>query len=167
MTYASLRGTTLAETVIAVGILALLILALVTGLRTASTAERNVRAIAEVETQAGYVLQQVSQSVRNAQSISSPATSTAASTLTLATSVSGQNPTQFALSSSSVTMSYAGGTAQPLTNANVVVTGLSFQNVSTSTARAVRVTLTLRNAAIATQPELQFARTFYTTVTLR
>lgn len=160
-------GTTLIETVIAIGLMGLLVVAIAAGLRTAGTSEKRVRAVAEVESQAGAAMYQITQRIRNASGITSPATSTTASTLTLPSTVSGQNPTVFALSSGAITMASGGGAAVPLTGTNVNVTSLSFQNVSTTSARAVRVIMTVGFRNLTGQTVYDYSNTFYTTVTLR
>ncbi len=164
MTY---RGTTLVETLVAVALMALIVLAVAGGLRAAANSEKRVRAVTEVEAQAGAAMYDIAQSIRNATSITSPATSTTAASLTLATGVAGQNPTVFATSSTLLTMAQGGGAAVPLTSQNVSVTALSFQNVSTTTAKAVRVSMTLSFRNTTGQAAFDYAKTYQTTVTLR
>ncbi len=162
-----MKGTSLVETIIALAIMAIVILCVVAMLSVSSTLQRHSRAVAEVESQSNYALGQITQSIRNASSITSPATSTMAAAITLASNVSTDNPTVFALSSTTLTMAKNGGAALPLTTNTVSVTALTFQNVSTTTAHAVRVNMTMSYYNSTNNPALNYSNTYTTTVTLR
>ncbi len=164
------RGYSLVETLIAIAIMSLLILAVASLLSVILASEKRNRAVAEVEAQANASLYQVAQSLRNATSITLPATSTTAATLRIASSVASENPTILALAGSALVMKKGTAATTTLTSGSVAVSGLAFQNLTASTTKGsvrVGVTFTSVNPLAAQRPELSFSNTYYMTTTLR
>jgi type II secretory pathway pseudopilin PulG len=135
------KGFTLVELLIYVGISAFLLLAVANLLAFMIYAQTNDRKVAEVAGQGMAAMEVMTQTIRNAAAITSPATGTAAATLSLA----GATTTVFALTASgSLTIAEASGTPVALTSPRLFASGVSFSNLSaTGTKGIVRIQFTL------------------------
>ncbi|MES2622978.1 MAG: prepilin-type N-terminal cleavage/methylation domain-containing protein, partial [Patescibacteria group bacterium] len=91
------KGFTLIEILVALAIMSMLMLSVANMVLAMSVQERKNKAITEVDTAASSVMDDITQSLRNASFIAFPATSTVSSTtLTLATAgVVEEDPTTF------------------------------------------------------------------------
>jgi type II secretory pathway pseudopilin PulG len=163
------RGVTLVETAVAVGIMSVLILVVMSLLYNMSSTENRNRAISEVDWEASSMISQITQSIRNASSITAPVAGASASSLTLAlTAVSAENPTVYSTTSLAMYVSKANGTALRISSPNVNVKSLVFQNITaSSTDGAVRVTLSVAYNNPLNKPELNYSTTRYVTVSIR
>lgn len=163
------KGFTLVETLVAIAMMSLLMVAAVSMLTGTAKSEKRNRAITEVEFQASAIMYEITQSIRNASAITSPAVGLTSTSLTLALSaVPAEDPTVFSTSSDLVMVSKAGSTALQLSSNTIQVTSLVFENITaTSTKGAVRVFLGIKAANPSSKPELEYATTRVTTVTLR
>ncbi len=162
------RGFSLVETLIAVAIMGLLVLAVASLLSTMLASEKRNRAVAEVEAQANYVLYEITESIRNSNTVAVPIAGATGSLLRVASNVTAENPTYVALTNGTIEMKKGTAATTTLTSTTVTVTGLTFQNLTASTTKGsvrVGITMSYKNSSI--RPELNFANTFYTTVTLR
>ena len=158
------------ETLVAIAIMSLLVVSAVSLLVNTAKNEKRNRAITEVEYQASAIIYEITQSIRNANAITSPASAGATSTsLTLAlTSVPAENPTIFSFSSPTITVSRGGGGGRVISSNMIEVTSLVFQNISaTSTKGAIRISLAVKSANPNNEPELEYSTARTTTVTLR
>lgn len=119
---------------------------------------------------ASSLMDDITQSIRNANSIASPATSTTStSTLVLnMNAVTGEDPTTFTFANKTISVARATSTAYRLTNSNVLVNSVAFQNISASSTRGtVRITLNISYNNSGNDPRLNYATTLITSVTLR
>ncbi len=168
--YSSQHGMTLMETIIAIAIMAMLVLAAASLISTFMKSERRNRAISETEWQATSLIEQIEQSARNATSITTPATAgSSGSTLTLAlTGVTAENPTTYSLSSGALFVIKGLEPSTQISSSLVTVTSFTVTNLTaTGTNGTVRIALTLSYKNPSNQPELAYTTTRYTTVTIR
>lgn len=89
-----------------------------------------MQAIATVDQEGNHAMMIMTQTIRNAISINSPATSTDSAVLSLNTGVAGNDPTVFQLSSGVITMTEGANPAVPLTSSIVTISNLQFRNLS-------------------------------------
>ena len=162
------QGFTLIELLLYVVIVSTLLVAL-SGffIMTAQSRLKN-QTISEVDQQGALALQAIAQAVRNSNSISSPAIGTADTALTLVMPTASVSPTIFSLGSGALQIKEATGAVTNLTNSKVVVSGLSFQNLSRSgTFGAVQISFTVTRINSGNRNEFDYQKTFTTTATVR
>ena len=110
----------------------------------------------------------MTQDVRNAQAIISPATSTSGTSLTILTYASTTSPTVFDVSSSTLRISEGAGSPVALTNTQVSISNLQFQNLSLSgTSGSVKIQFTISSASTTGQFDTTYSKTFYGSATVR
>ena len=120
------------------------------------------QAINEVNQQGFQVMHLVSQAIRNGRSIQVPLQGTGSSTLSLTVSNVTDNPTVFFISSSTMFISEGGRQKIALTNSRVIVSDLSFQNVSSSSSleKIIRVSFVMEHSNPSKRGEYSFSKTF-------
>jgi prepilin-type N-terminal cleavage/methylation domain-containing protein len=162
-------GMTLVETLVAIAIMSLLMLTVASLLASTSKSEKRNRVITEVEYQASALIYEIAQSARNASSIVSPLVAATSTTLNLVlSSVPAESPTIFSLTDQALYVSRGGAAAEPISSDTILVTGLTFENISAlNTHGAIRVTLNVQGANPNNKPELVYATSRTTTITLR
>jgi Tfp pilus assembly protein PilW len=162
------RAFTLIETVVYMAIAAV-IFAMVTSLYYAlESARLKETAIAEVEEQGDQALALITQDVRDAQAITAPATSTSATFLTILAYAATTSPTVFDAASSTLRIKEGAASPVALTNTQVIVSNLSFQNLSLSgTSGSVKIQFTISAASTTKQFDTTYSKTFYGSATLR
>ena len=160
---------TLVETLVAIAIMSIIMLSATALLSNISQNEKRNRSITEVEYQASAIMYEITQSMRNASAVSSPAVGATSTSLTLAmTAIPSQNPTVFSFVFPTVSASKAGGSALALSSNTVEITSLIFQNISASSTKgAVRISLAMKATNPSGKPELVYETSRTTTVTLR
>ena len=159
-------GFTLIELILYVGISSFILLVAFLFVSQILEVRTKSQAIAEVEQQGDWAVQIITQAIRNSKSpINFPAVGVSGNYLSLAMDDSAKNPTVFNLSSGAITMSEAGVGELNLTNSNVVVSNLSFQNVSrTGTAGNIKFSFVVSyNNKDGARYEFNYAKTFYGT----
>jgi len=166
----SQKGFTLIELILYVGISSFILL--VTFLFASQILEARVKAqaIAEVEQQGDWVVQTITQAIKNSKSpINSPTINGTASLLSLTMADTAKNPTDFSLSNGAIIIGEANGVALSLTNSNVVVSGLSFQNLSrTGTAGNIKFSFVVSyNNQGQLRYEFNYSKTFYGSSSVR
>jgi len=161
------RGFTLIEVVIYTAIAVVLLALVMTLYGALQSARIKEQAIAEVEMEGDTAMTLITQTVRNAKLVNAPATSTSASSLSLITYLSSTTPTVFDLSSSTLRIKEGTGAATALTNSQVVVSNLSFQNLSwPGTSGSIKIQFTLDYASTTGQSNTTYGKTFYGSATL-
>ena len=162
------KGFTLIELLLYIAISSLILLVITIFLSTLLESRVKNQTIAEVEQQGVQVMQLITQTLRNADTINSPATSASASTLSVNTYTGANNPTIFDLSSGGIRTTEGTGSAVSLTNARVTASALTFQNLSrVSTPGTVRISLTLTQVNPSGRNEYDFSKTFIGSASLR
>ncbi len=161
-------GFTLVELLLYVGISSTLLL--VTSLFLGMMLEARVKnqTISEVEGQGTQVMQIITQTIRNAENITSPSVGVSGVSLTLNVVDTLDDPTIFDLASGAIRIKEGAGANIPLTNSHVTVSALSFQNLSrASTPGIVRVSFTITYVNPEGRKEYDFSKTFHGSASLR
>lgn len=105
-TYYREKGFTLIELLLYMAIVTVLLTAVSLFLGTALSSRIKNQTIAEVDQQGSAILEQITQTIREADSVTAPATGASGGVLTLAMPTAGANPTTFDLSGVSTVMGY-------------------------------------------------------------
>lgn len=164
----SCSGFTIIELLLYVAIASILLLASSLFLSVLLESRVKNQTIAEVEGQGAAVLHILTQSVRNAESINAPSPGASASSMSLATIVLGNSPTVFDLSLGTFRMKEGSSLAIALTNTRVIVSNLTFTNLSrSSTPGTVRIRFTVTSVNTSGRNEYSFSKIFTTSATLR
>jgi type II secretory pathway pseudopilin PulG len=162
------KGFTLVELLLYVGVASIMLLAVSVFLSTLLTSRVKNQTIAEVEQQGMLVMRLIGQTVRNAESVNSPAQGASGAALSLDVIPGASDPTLFDLFGGAVRITEGVGSPVALTNSRVVATALVFENLSrTNTPGVVRVSFTLTHVNPEGKNEYDFTKTFYTSAALR
>jgi type II secretory pathway pseudopilin PulG len=164
----SAGGVTLIELLLYVGISSTILL--VASLSLASLLEARVKneAVAEVEGQGQFVMQLITRSVRNGQSIIAPVPNATSTSLTLNVLNVAEDPTIISLSSGVIRLTQGASAAIALTNGRVVASGLTIENRSrVGTSGTVRISFTLSRVNLSGRNEFSYVRTFVSDATVR
>lgn len=162
------KGFTLVELLLYVGIISILMLGISAFLSVLLSARVKNQTISEVDTQGFEVVRIIQQTIHNANSITSPATSTVAGSLILTMTSSTLNPTSFTSSSGVLYITEGNGQPVPLTNSHVNLSNLIFSNISlSSTPGAIRFMFTLTRQNLSGRNEYDYTRTFVGSASLR
>lgn len=122
----------------------------------------------EVERNGIFVMEQLTQTIRNADSILSPVTSTAAASLSLNMPGITSDPTLFDSAGNAIRITVGTTSTMAITNNRVSVTNLQFNNLTrTGAPGAIRIWFTLSATVSSTLSEYQYAKTFTGSATLR
>ena len=161
-------GFTLIELLLYVGIASIILLVTSLFLSTLLQSRIKNQTIAEVEQQGLQVMQFITQTARNAEAITSPATGVSASSLTLDVITVANDPAIFDLSGGVIRITEGVGSAVPLTNSRVTVSALTFQNLSRATTPGtIRIQFTINHINPEGRNEYNFTKTFTGSATLR
>lgn len=163
------KGFTLVEMVLYVSLCSIILLSLSTFLSFLLEARVRSQAITEVNQQGFQVMYQITQTIRNGRSIQVPLIGTASSTLSVTTGIPLLNPTIFSVSSSTFIIQEGANIPVPLTNSRVIVSALSFQNISSagSVDKIIKISFTIRYSNPQGREEYSFTKTFNGSATLR
>lgn len=124
--------------------------------------EKN-HAIAELNSQAAQIIQIITHSIKNAESVNAPLAGEIKSNLNLAVSVSQKNPSVFYVNGSGKLIMKEGvGPENVLNTDNVSVESVKFENLSENeTASMIKIILTLSCENPGGRNEYDFNNTFY------
>lgn len=137
-------------------------------LSTLVTARIKNETIAEVEQQGIQALQLMTQTLRNAESITTPTAGNTATALAIAVFAPANSPTVFDLATNALRSKEGAAAAENLTSSRVVASGLNFQNLSRAdTPGVVRIEFTLTHVNPEGRNEYDYAKTFFATASLR
>ncbi len=126
------------------------------------------RVMNEVEQEGLFVMNVITQTIRNADSIVSPSIGNADSMISLDVSDAMLDPVIFDSISGSVKIKEGAGSYIPLTSPQVILSHLEFYNISpTGSPGAVRIEMTLERVNPDNKNEYEYAKTFYATAALR
>ncbi|MCH7492609.1 prepilin-type N-terminal cleavage/methylation domain-containing protein [Patescibacteria group bacterium] len=126
-------------------------------------------AIQEVEQNSRFMLEKITQVIRSARKITTPAIGVTDTTLVLEMSDGKKNPTIFALDGSSLSMTQGADPTLDLHSGNVEVSNLTFTNLSSPNdkTRNVFVSFTLSHRNPSGRQEWAFTDSFEMTIELR
>lgn len=161
-------GFTLVETLIYVAIFAMLVGGIATFASNVQSSRLRSVLWFEVNGQGNSIIRTITQSIRNSESINSPAQGNNGSSLSLSMTSPSADPTAFSLTGDTLYITEGGGSPVALSNNKVKVSNLTFSNLSRSTTPGVvQVRFTLSNAAIAGFAEDVYSVDFYGSAALR
>lgn len=161
-------GFTLIELLLYVSIVGTLLIAMSIFFGLSVDARIKNESITEVEQQGMAAMEYIAQTLRGATSISAPATGTTAASLTAVVPTGALSPTIFDLSGGAIRVKEGANSAVPLTNSNVTVTNLSFDNMSRSgSVEIVQVSFTISRTNTANRNEYDYQKTFTSSAALR
>lgn len=161
-------GYTLIELLLYVAIVGILMSTVTAFFGITADARVKNQTVNEVNVQGTAVMDYISQTIRNATSITSPAAAATDTQLTLVVPTGSLSPTVFNLSSGVLQVKEGTATAVALTNSKVQVTALSVKNLTRSgTSGVVQVSITVSRVNTANDNDYDYTRTFTTTASLR
>lgn len=164
----SKSGFSLLELLLYVATSSIILLATSIFLSTLLESRIKNQTIAEVEQQGVQVMQIITQTIRNADTINSPSIGASSASLSLNTVLATTTPTVFDLSGGVVRVKEGTGAVVALTNQRVSVTNLSFSNFSRSgTPGVVNISFVISTVNNSGRNEYSFSRFFSGAAALR
>jgi len=161
-------GFTLLEFIIYLGIVSIVLLVSTAIYLNIVLAKAKLTAMAEVSNGARFVMERISENIRNANAILSPASGSSASILSLEMSDPARNPTVYDLSQGAIRIKEGSGPTVNLTPASLVTANLIFTNTSyTNTPGTMRIQINLKYYNPDESPEYDFERIFFTSSNIR
>jgi Tfp pilus assembly protein PilW len=162
------RGFSLVELIVYIAI-STIVLGAITSFIFVMLESRSMNiAIYEVEQQGLYVMETITQTIRNAESINAPSEGVSDTSLSLEVLANENNPVVIGVTNETFFITEGNGSPINLTNTRVHVTNESFDNLSrTDTLGVVRVQFTLAYDNPGNKDELNYSKTFYTSASLR
>lgn len=124
--------------------------------------------IAEVDQGALEIMEIITQSVRNADSVNSPSEESSASSLSIDTENSSDNPTVFEISGTNLTIKEGSGSTVNLNSSKIEISNLTFKNmgnVGGKASIAIQFEASYSNAG--GREEFNYSKFFYDTASLR
>lgn len=162
------RGFTLVELILSFSLIAFLSGLLGVVVFQTLQYQNKLRLMHEVTYQAQTMLDQIGTNIRTAQSVTTPATNTSSSALTLVVADGTKSPTQWYLSNNQLFKKEGTAAALPITTSQAKVSNLTFTSLSASgTPPSLRIQMTLNQSATSTLWYTYYEDTFSSTVTLR
>jgi GxxExxY protein len=162
------KGFTLLEILLSIAIASILFA--VVGSLFVSVLQNRVKmqSIAEIEETGMQIVQLLTQSIRNAEGINSPAAAATGTSLSLDVVTAGDDPTVFDLNSGAIRIKEGAAAAINLSSSKMTASALSFQNVSgTNAPGSVTYTFTLTLVNPEGRNEYTYAKTFTGATSLR
>ena len=120
---------------------------------------------AEVEQSSQHALLYMTQTIRNAPSVTTPAAGSNAAALQLTVDDESKSPTVFSLSQGSIVVAEGGSPAVALLPSSVVVDSLEFENRGSEGSLYIEFSAHYRNDS--ERPEFDYEQTFYASATIR
>lgn len=162
------RGFTLIELLLYTAIVGSLLVAISLFFATVLEARVKGQSIAEVEQQGTAAMEYITQTIRNADGVTAPATGATASSLTLAVPTGSLSPTIFNSAGGSLQVKEGAAPSIPLTNSKVQISSLGFKNLSRAgTPGIIQVSFTLSRINPGGRNEQDYQKTFTGTAALR
>ena len=149
---------TLIELILYIGIASILLVTISSFLFILLESRVKNQTIAEVE----------QQGIQAMQIVNSPTQGTSGSTLSLDVITAGNDPTVFDLSSNTLQITEGSGGAVSITNSRIIVSDLTFRNLSYSNAQgAIKIEFTLTHINPEGRQEYGYSKTFYGSASIR
>jgi len=165
--HADSNGFTLIELLLYISIVGSLLITITLFFGLAAEARIKSQSVSEVNDQAAAVMDYLTQTVRNATSITSPAAGASATALTIVVPTGSLSPTIINLTGTTLQIKEGAAGAVALTNSKVQITSLTFKNLTkTGTAGLVQISFTMIRTNAAGRNEYDFQKTFTTSAEL-
>ncbi|MFQ5492588.1 MAG: type II secretion system protein J [Candidatus Dojkabacteria bacterium] len=162
------KAFTLVEIILYVGLVSMLLVVVAGFLTSVLQSRERSETVSEVDSQGVKVMQDIIQTVRNAQAINSPTQGNSAATLSLDVVDGGADPTVYDLSGGALTITEGGGAVVDLTSGRVTASGLVFENLTRpGTDGIVRIEFTLTHVNPEGRFEYDYAQIFYGSANLK
>jgi Tfp pilus assembly protein PilW len=166
--YKKKTGYTLIEMLLYLALTTILIGAVSSFVTVVLNFKAKTYAISEVEQVGNQMVLLIGRTIRNGTAINSPAIGGSASTLSLNTLISGNNPTIFSLNGTTLQMKEGSAAVFNITPTTVDVTTLLFTNVARATTNGtIRIQLTISFDNPNNRQESSYTETFYGTADLK
>ena len=124
--------------------------------------------VSEVEMQGAQIINTITQTIRNAEEISSPSPSMSAASSSINVITETKDPTIFQLNNETIEITEGGGPSIALHNDRVIASNLLFQNLSiANTPGTIRISFTLTHVNTENRIEYNFSRDFHASATIR
>lgn len=160
-----LKAFTLIEVLLYVALISIFTLVLASFWGSVNEINARNKAMSAVNTEAAFILNTISRSIRTASAINTPTAGNSSSTLSL---VKSANPTVFSINNGVLFIQEGANPTVQLSSNQVYVNSLSFTNVTnTGTAGAVRIQLELAYVNESGKTVLDYSQTIYDTVSIR
>lgn len=161
-------GLTLVELLLYVSLSSIILLTTIFFLGSLLDARIKNQTITEVEQQGMQIVHIMTQALRNAENVGSPAQGASAAALTLDVIPVLADPTIFDVQSGVIRIQEGTAAPIPLTNGRITASALTFQNLSrTGTPGTIRIQFTLSHKNPSGKNEYSYAKTFTASATLR
>jgi len=162
------NGFTLVELIIYIGIVSVMLLAISNFVFFLSYSRIKSQTIAEVEQQGMQVMQIITQTIRNAESINFPSSGATSSELSLEITETAKNQTVFDIFGGTIRITEGINSPIILTSSRLTVSELIFQNLSTTgTPGIIRVQFNLAHLNPGEKNQYDWFKTFYGSASLR
>ena len=166
--YRKLRAFTLLEILLYISITSVILLSCSIFFGLLIQSKLKNQSITETEQAGTQIMQLISQTIRNADSINSPLPGSTSSSLSLNVTDKANNPTIFKLDGTVITRMEGNTMSIPLSSSKLMVTELDFQNLSReNTSGTIRIKFTLDRISPVSRNELKYSQTFIGSATLR
>ena len=163
-----LTGFTLIELLLYLAVVPFILLSISAFFFSFPEARVKNQTIMEVEEQGAFVMNHITQTIRNAKATTSPLPGSSAASLSLDAVQAADDPTIFDLSNSAVRITEGLQSPIVLTNSHITVSNLQFQNLSRpGTPGIVRVQFTLHRVNPEGRYEYNYQKTFYGSANIR
>ncbi len=161
------KSFSLIEILLYISMVSIIILAVSTLLAMILNARIKTETMLEVESQGQFLVETITKSINEAQSVNLPAATTGDS-LSLATNDVNTTPTVYALSSGALTIAEGALPNEKLTNSKITVSNLNFTNTQNagSTSGAIQVNFTISFNNTSNRNEYDYQKTFQTTASI-
>jgi len=161
-------GYTLIELLLYVMLIGILLSAVTYFYGTTVDARVKNRTITEVDEQGTAAMDYMTQTIRNASSITTPAAAGSGASLTLVVPTGSLSPTIFSLSGTTLQVTEGAGGAVALTSSDVQISSLNFKNLSRSgTAGIVQISFTANRINPSGRNEYDYQRSFISSAELK
>ncbi len=158
------RGFTLIELLLYVAVVGALLSVIVSFFGLVVEARVKGQTINEVNDQGTALMDTITQTIRNATSITTPAAAGSGASLTLVVPTGSLSPTIFDVSSGTARIKEGAAAAISLTNSDVQITSITFKNVTISgTSGSVQVSFTISRLNPGNRNEYDYQQTFTST----
>lgn len=162
------KSFTLVELVLYLALVSVIVLIAAYFVAVILQSKTKSQSIMEVEEQGAQLLNLVTQTIRNADSINSPSSGDSSGILSIDVDDSSKNPTVFEFSGESLVMTVGAEPSVALSNDKIVFTNARFRNLSrTGTPGIIRIEFTLSTNAADKNQEYKYSKNFYASAALR
>jgi len=157
------QGYTLIELLLYIAILGILLPSVVAFMGLAVDVRVKNQSIAEVDSQGMAAMDYITQTIRNASSISAPSAAASGSSLTLIVPTGTLSPTVFSLNGTALQVKEGSAAAIALTSSDITISNLTFTNLSRSgTNGIVQISFTVSRTNPGGRNEYDYSKTFIT-----